>query len=205
MDLYVSGGRHIHWDSTERREEIIEALNGEPEVILVEGRTEPDDDGEKLRNLVAAPLILFSLVVWSLSLKLLSIPFGSDQELTSELSERSDVDQIKVDMPVTPLISEARKAWAFLNWVVIVLVALVYFTAGLSSALFTLIIFSTILFVSFVAATAAPRNYAIAVNTMQTAKKNDYERAVLVVGNEHAEEVKRHISRASEKIRLVET
>ncbi|MDQ2054123.1 hypothetical protein [Halobellus sp. H-GB7] len=145
------------------------------------------------------------MAVWTFSLKLLSIPFGSDQELTNELSEKSDVDQIKVDMPITPLVSEARKAWAFVNWLVIVLVALIYFTAGLSSAVFTLVIFLTILFVSFVAATAAPRNYAIAVNTMQTAKKNEYERAVLVVGDEHTEEVKRHISRANEKIRLVET
>lgn len=204
MDLYISGGRHIHWDSAERRDEVIDALDGEPEVVLVERRAEPDDDGEKLRNLVAVPLILFSLVAWTWSLKLLRIPFDSDQELTSELSEQSNIDQIKVDMPMTPLISEARKAWAFSNWVVIVLVALVYFSAGLSSALFTLIIFSIILFVSFVAATAAPRNYAIAVNTMQAAKNNEYERAVLVVGNEHADEVKQHISRASEIIRLVE-
>lgn len=205
MRLYISGGKHIHWDSTDRVEEITQALNGEPQVVLVESSSEPDNDREKQYNLLAAPLILCCLISWSLCLKTLRIPFGSDQELVQSISDASDVAEVKVDRPMTPLISEARIAWAFSNWLIILLVTLVYFSSGVYSALFVLVIFATVLFVSFIASTAAPRNYAIAMNTMQTAKENEYERGVLVVGAEHEKEVKQHIKRASTEVEIVET
>jgi len=204
MYLYVSGGKHIHRDSTKRKEEITEALNGNPEVVFTEESAEPDNDKEKLRNLLAAPLILFSLLLWTLVLKILRIPFNSDQKLTNEITHTQDVEKIKVDRPITPLISEARILWLFSNWLIIAIVVFIYSSVGLSSAMFVLVLFVFILFLSFIAATAAPRNYAIAMNTMQAVKENEYKRGVLVVGSEHVEEVKRHISRASNQIELVE-
>nr|WP_157829440.1 hypothetical protein [Haloarcula taiwanensis] len=205
MRLYISGGKHIHWDSTDRVEEITQALNGEPQVVLVESSSEPDNDREKQYNLLAAPLILCCLILWSLCLKALRIPFGSDQELVQSISDAPDVAEVKVDRPMTPLISEARIAWAFSNWLIILLVTLVYFSSGVYSALFVLVMFVAVLFVSFIASTAAPRNYAIAMNTMQTAKENEYERGVLVVGSEHEKEVKKHIKRASTEVEIVES
>lgn len=204
MELYVSGGRHIHWDSEDEREEIIEALGGEPDAVFVERRNEPDDNREQLRNLVAAPLILLALVLWTLLLKVLSIPFGSDKELVDGLSDRPDVDIVKVDMPITPLISEARKAWAPLNWLAVILATSTYFRSGVYAALIVLIVLTVLLFISFVAGTAAPRNYAIAVKIMEAAAKNDYKRGVVRVGGEHAEEVKRHIRSINNGITVVD-
>lgn len=204
MILYVSGGRHIHWDSAERREEIIQALDGEPEAVLVEGTNEPDDNKEKLLNLIAAPLVLLYLVSWGICLKILNRVFDTDQKLISSISDDPDIDKIKVDRPLTPIISEARSLWAISNWVILGIVLLIYLGAGLNNALSVLIILSTVIFLNFLAGTAAPRNYAMAINTMEVAKEHGYERVVLVVGDKHAEDVKQNIRRASDNIEIAE-
>lgn len=205
MNLFVSGGRHVHRDSPKRKEEIIQALGGQPDVVLIEGSTEPDDDSEKFRNLLAAPLIVLSLFAYSLFLKSIKFLLSSDQELVESVAGDRKVDKVKVDRPITPMISEGRVLWAVANWIVLIIFVLFFVANGLSSALTFLIIFSTVIFVSFIAGTAAPRNYAMAINTLQVAKDNGYDRAVLVVGNEHAEEVTNHIRSASNDIEIVES
>lgn len=205
MRLFVSGGKHIHWDSEGRREEITEALNGMPDVVFSEERTEPPRESELRRNLLAAPLIVITISLYSLALRLLRVPFSSDSKLTSNLSDKDNVDVIGVDRALTPMISEGRKLWTLSNWSTILIVLLLFQSVGFSNAALVLIIFSVIIVMDFIAGTAAPRNYAMALNLMKAVKKNEYNRGVLVVGGEHKDEVKEHIQAASNEIEVVES
>lgn len=204
MDLYVSAGKHIHLDSEQRRSEVKQALDGEPEVVFVEGRTEPNNRREKLRNFLAAPLLLLGLFAWGLFLKILRIPFGSDQELTEKIANSPDVDKIKADRALTPMISGAWKLWAITNWFPIGVFLLIYSSAGILTSAMIVGIFAAVIFINFIAATSAPRNYAIAMNVMRAVKKENYDRGVLVVGKDHSEAVKRHITETSDTIEIVE-
>lgn len=204
MRLYVSGGSHINWDSDEDLEKFTQVLDGRPEVIFTETRSEPDDNKEQWLNRLTAPLVLISIVVYSIILAILRVPFNSDKELVDTLTSTLDVDNISVDRPLRPLISEGRWAWAIANWISIIITIFLYWAAGLAVALLYLLIFISVIFFSFIAGTASPRNYAIAMNTMKAAKQNGYERGVLKVGSEHEEEVKQHIREASDLIEIVE-
>lgn len=205
MRLFVSGGKHIHWDSEDRREEITRALDGTPDVVFSEDRTEPNRESELTRNLLAAPLIIITIYVYSLTLRLLRVPFSSDSQLRKNLSNEDNVDVIGVDRALNPIISEGRKLWTVSNWIAILIALLLLYSVGFASAALVLVIFSVIIVVDFIAGTAAPRNYAMALNLMKAVKENGYNRGVLVVGKEHKEEIKHHIETASNTIELVES
>jgi hypothetical protein len=45
MRLYISGGKHVHRNTTERENEIFNALNGQPDVIFEEASEDTNNSG----------------------------------------------------------------------------------------------------------------------------------------------------------------
>lgn len=203
MRLYISGGSHIHRNTDEREEEILAALNGQPDVIFEEASKDTGDDSGGWAEILSAPLIIVVLVSWTLLLRFSSTIFGSDRELKDRLYNEDNVQRVKVDHSLTPFISESRKLWAFANWIPI-LISVPLALTNLRVGLFFMFIFAAVISLSFIAATVAPRNYAIALNIMKANKHNQYDSGVLVVGNEHSEEIKNHIQSASTQIEIVD-
>lgn len=203
MRLYISGGKHIHRNTTERENNILAALNGRPDVIFEEATEETNDSSGGWVDIFTAPLIMISLNIYFLFLRLFSIPFGSDSELKDRLYDGEAVERVKVDRSLLPVISEARKLWILSNWVSI-LISLVIAVSSIYVGMFFLLVFATVTTLSFIAATVAPRNYAIALNIMKAVKQNQYESGVLVVGDEHREEITSHIKSASNEIEIVD-
>lgn len=203
MRLYISGGKHVHRNTTERENEIFNALNGQPDVIFEEASEDTNNSGG-WATILTAPLIVISLNIYLLFLRLFSIPFGSDKELQNRLYDGKTVDRIKVDRSLLPFISESRKLWILSNWVSI-LISLTMAVHDVYVGLFFIVVFGTVIMLSFIAATVAPRNYAIALNIMKAAKHNQYQSGVLIVGDEHREEVKSHIESASAEIEIIDS
>lgn len=203
MRLYISGGKHIHRNTTERENATFTALNGQPDVIFEEASEDSSNNSGNWAAILTAPLIVVSLNFYILFLRLFSIPFGSDSELKSRLYDGEAVDRIKVDRSLLPFISEARKLWILSNWVSI-LISLTLAVFDIYVGLFFIVVFATVITLSFIAATVAPRNYAIALNLMKAAQQNEYESGVLIVGEEHREEIKSHIESASNEIEIID-